>query len=172
MDETYFGGLSKNKHKSKLKKETSWKESKAMVQGMRAGNKVKTKVINKASKEELQGNIVENIKAGSKVMTDEAMHYHTMDNRFIHLTTHHATNQYVNEDTGATTNAIESVWALMKRGYKGVYHHFSKKHLHRYLEEFNFRLDKGNCEIDTIDRVKALVQGSEKKRLTYQKLIS
>lgn len=39
VDETYFWRLSKNKHKSKLKKETSWKESKAMVQGMRAGNK-------------------------------------------------------------------------------------------------------------------------------------
>ena len=90
-----LGGLSKNKHKSKLKKETSWKKSKAMVQGMRAGNQVKTKVIKKAAKEELQGNLFENIEAGSKVMTDEAMCYHTMDNRFIRLTTRHATNQYV-----------------------------------------------------------------------------
>ena len=55
VDETWFGGLSKNKHKSKLKKETSWKESKSMVQGMRAGNKVKIKVIKEASKLELQG---------------------------------------------------------------------------------------------------------------------
>ena len=170
VNETYFGGLSKNKHKSKLKKEKSWKDSKAMVQGMRAGNKVKTKVIKQASKAELQGNIIDNIEAGSKVMTDEAMHYHTLDSRFIHLTTHHATNQYVNEETGATTNAIESVWALMKRGHKGVYHHFSKKHLHRYLEEFNFRLDKGNCAIDTIDRVRSLVKGATDKRLTYETL--
>ncbi|MCZ0933323.1 MAG: IS1595 family transposase [Oligoflexia bacterium] len=104
VDETWFGGLSKNKHKSKLKKEKSWKDSKAMVQGMRAGNKVKTKVIKEASKLELQGNIIDNVKEGSKVMTDEAMHYHTLDKRFIHLTTHHATNQYVNEETGATTS--------------------------------------------------------------------
>ena len=45
VDEVYFGGLSKNKRKSKLKKETSWKDSKAMIQGMRTGNQVKTKVI-------------------------------------------------------------------------------------------------------------------------------
>ena len=51
----------------------------------------------------------------------------------------------------------------MKRGYKGVYHHWSKKHLHRYIDEFAFRLDKGNCDIDTIDRVKSLVQGSVNK---------
>ena len=50
VDETWFGGLSKNKHKSKVKKEKSWKVSKAMVQGMRAGNQVKTKVIEKAIK--------------------------------------------------------------------------------------------------------------------------
>ena len=50
------------------------------------------------------------------------------------------------------TNDIESVWALMKRGYKGVYHHRSDKHLHRYIDEFSLRLDKGNCAIDTIEQ--------------------
>ena len=43
--------------------------------------------------------------------------------------------------------------------------------MHRYFKEFAFRLGKGNCAIDTIDRVKALVKGSEGKRLTYKKLI-
>jgi len=50
-----------------------------MVQGLRSGNKVKTKVINRASKKVLQGNIKENMQTKSKVITDEAMHYHTMD---------------------------------------------------------------------------------------------
>ena len=67
VDETWFGGLSKNKHKSKLKKETSWKEAKAMVQGMRSGNKVKTKVIKQASKLELQGDIIDNVKLGARL---------------------------------------------------------------------------------------------------------
>ena len=171
VDETFFGGLSKNKHKSKLKKEKSWQQAKTMVQGLRSGNIVKTEVIDKASKEELQGNIAKHVEKGSTVMTDEAMYYHTLEGGFNHLTTHHATNQYVNEDTGATTNHVESVWALMKRGQKGVYHHWSKKHIKRYLNEFCFRLDKGNCAVDTIDRVKALVQDSVGKRLTYKALI-
>ncbi len=37
-------------------------------------------------------------------MTNEAMHYHTLDNCFNHLTTHHVTKQYVNGTAGATIN--------------------------------------------------------------------
>jgi hypothetical protein len=33
------------------------------------------------------------------------------------------------------TNGIESVWALLKRGYNGVFHHFSDKHIERYVDE-------------------------------------
>ena len=168
VDETFFGGLRENKHKSKIDKNKSWREEKTMVQGLRAGNQVKTKVVNTTSKEVLQGNIIENVEAGSKIVTDEAMHYHTLDKRFDHTSLHHATNQYVKN--GLSTNGIESVWALIKRGYKGVYHHWSKKHLPRYLNEFTFRLDQGNCENDTIDRVNSLLKNSVKKRLTYKEL--
>ena len=37
------------------------------------------------------------------------------------------------------TNGIESFWALLKRGYYGVFHHFTWKHLQRYLDEFEVR---------------------------------
>ncbi len=33
-------------------------------------------------------------------------------------------------------NGIESFWAILKRGYYGVFHHFTWKHVHRYLAEF------------------------------------
>jgi hypothetical protein len=36
--------------------------------------------------------------------------------------------------------SLESVWALLKRGYHGVFHHFSDKHIGRYVDEFVFRL--------------------------------
>ena len=38
---------------------------------------------------------------------------------------------------------IESVWAVLKRGIHGVYHHASPKHLSRYIDEFTFRLNEG-----------------------------
>lgn len=33
----------------------------------------------------------------------------------------------------AHTNSIESVWAVLKRGYYGIYHSMSAKHLARYV---------------------------------------
>ena len=170
-DETYFGGEAKNKHKSKKPGKSGLTE-KTMVQGIKAEQQLKFHIMDKPDKETLQGNIRKGVEKGSIVMTDELKGYIGLDKDYIHLTVKHSAGQYFCPVSGATTNDIESVWGLMKRGYKGVYHHWSKKHLHRYIDEFAFRLDKGNCDIDTIDRVKSLVQGSVNKRLTYEKLIS
>jgi hypothetical protein len=35
----------------------------------------------------------------------------------------------------AHTNGIESVWAVLKRGYNGTFHNISTKHLNRYVDE-------------------------------------
>ena len=170
-DEAYFGGKNKNKHKNKRPKE-KWQKNKIMVQGLKSDNQFKFHIIDSPDKKTLQGNIVKDVEKGSAIMTDEYKGYKGLDKHFEHLTVKHSSDEYFCPLTGATTNDIESVWALMKRGYKGIYHHWSKKHLHRYLDEFAFRLDKGNCDIDTMDRIRSLVEGSQNKRLTYQKLIS
>ena len=36
-------------------------------------------------------------------------------------------------------NTIEGAFSIFKRGTKGVYQHCTKKHLHRYVAEFEFR---------------------------------
>ena len=63
------------------------------------------------------------------------------------------------------------MWAVLKRGCTGTFHHISKKHLQKYVDEFAFRLNEGNCEIDTLDRMKSLVRGMGGKRLSYKGLI-
>nr|VFK54328.1 MAG: ISXO2-like transposase domain-containing protein [Candidatus Kentron sp. TUN]VFK56380.1 MAG: ISXO2-like transposase domain-containing protein [Candidatus Kentron sp. TUN] len=67
----------------------------------------------------------------------------------------------------AHTNGIESVWAVPKRGYNGVYHHMSVKHLGRYVDEFSFRLNQGNVKIHTMVRIASMIKGMLGKRLTY-----
>ena len=70
----------------------------------------------------------------------------------------------------ASTNGIESVWAVLKRGYNGVYHQWSKKHMARYIDEFVFRLNEGNVRLHTMKRLESLAIGAIGKRLTYEQL--
>ena len=70
----------------------------------------------------------------------------------------------------AHTNGIESVWAVLKRGLHGTYHHVSVKHLGKYVDEFTFRLNEGNVKIHTMKRLESLVKGAVGKRLTYAEL--
>ena len=39
------------------------------------------------------------------------------------------------------------------------------------IDEFVFRLNEGNCKIDTVNRLEALVRGTAGKRLTYKMLV-
>ena len=69
----------------------------------------------------------------------------------------------------AHTNGIESHWAMLKRGYIGIYHQMSPKHLHRYVNEFDGRHNVR--PLDTIDHMEAMAAGMAGKRLRYEDLI-
>jgi ISXO2-like transposase domain len=49
---------------------------------------------------------------------------------------------YLDVPTGATarcTPTIEGFWSIIKRGIVGTFHNVSKKYLHLYVAEFQFR---------------------------------
>ncbi len=39
------------------------------------------------------------------------------------------------------TNSAEGYFSIFKRGLVGTYQHMSEQHLHRYLAEFDFRMN-------------------------------
>ena len=69
----------------------------------------------------------------------------------------------------AHTNGIESLWAILKRSYVGVFHHFSFKHLHRYVAEATGRHNVR--PLDTSEQMLSIVRGGFASRLHYADLI-
>ena len=68
------------------------------------------------------------------------------------------------------TNTIENVFSVFKRGMHGVYQHCGEAHLHRYLDEFEFRYNhRSALGVDDAERADAALKGIEGKRLTYRR---
>jgi transposase-like protein len=66
------------------------------------------------------------------------------------------------------TNTLEGFFSIFKRGPVGVYQHMDKKHLDRYLAEFDFRMNtRAKLGINDTQRAELAVQGFKGKRLTY-----
>lgn len=169
-DETYVGGIEKNKHASRKLNAGRGTVGKIAVLGARErGGNVKAMVIRGTSTKIIQSAVQSMVEPGATLCTDEHSAYRGMP-QYEHRTVNHVSREYVNGM--AHTNGIESVWAVLKRGYYGVYHQFSLKHLQRYVDEFSFRLNEGNCEAHTLDRLNALVGKAFGIRLTYKALIA
>ena len=62
------------------------------------------------------------------------------------------------------------MWALLKQGYNGVYHNWSRRHCYRYVNEVSFRLNLGNFERDTRDRVDSLFRSMVGMAITFEAL--
>ena len=166
-DETYIGGKRKNMPKSKRAALTGrGAVGKAIVVGTkdRETNKVAARAVENTDGQTLKGFIGEKTAPGAKVFTDEASGYQGMD--FDHEAVNHSAGEYVRGM--AHTNGIESFWSMLKRGYQGTFHHFSEKHLDRYVGEFaghhNIRVK------DTEDQMGHLAKEMAGKRLRYHDL--
>lgn len=172
IDECFVGGLEANKHEDKKLNAGRGAVGKVAVLGLRErGGRTHAMVIPDTTINTIQNEIHGQVEAGSQLYTDEHAAYNDLDGLFFSRdAVNHGAGEYGRGRVH--TNGIESVWAVLKRGLHGVYHHASKKHLHRYVDEFTFRLNDGNVANHTTKRLDSFVSATVGKRLTYERLIA
>jgi hypothetical protein len=151
VDETFVGGLAKNKHIDKRGKGGGTGgigSGKIPVVGaVQRKGKVVARVIENVRADTLtafvRGAVSEKV---SLLCTDQWVGYHPLDKDYPHGVVDHAKGQYV---VGAIhTQTIEGFWSIFKRGVVGTFHKVSAKYLPLYVAEFQFRYNnRENADI-------------------------
>jgi transposase-like protein len=142
----------------------------AVVALVQRGGKVRSMHVPRVTGETLGAVLDEMVQDGAHVMTDSStvLDDFTKKRGFLHDKVNHTEKEYVRYEGGLciTTNTIEGVFSILKRGIIGVYHHVGQQHLHRYLTEFDFRYN--HREVSDVERRNAAIAGVGGKRLMYR----
>ncbi|MXX18618.1 MAG: IS1595 family transposase [Dehalococcoidia bacterium] len=170
VDETYIGGLEKNKHASHRDRirERGDTPAKAPVVGIkdRETGEVRARAIAATDGPTLRGFVRRHTESGAQVYSDGHAAYTRLDGEYRHAAVQHSVGTYVVEQ--AHTNGIESFWSMLKRAYAGTYHKMSPKHLDRYVRQF---AGKHNLrEADTLAQMSHVVAALVGRRLLYTDL--
>jgi hypothetical protein len=128
--------------------------------------------VNHITGKNLRDHVVRNVSRKSRLHTDESRLYDEVGSEFTaHETVLHTANEYA-RGKGAdlvTTNTVEGMFGVFKRGMVGVYQHCGEQHLQRYLDEFSFRWNnRSRLGVEDTERAVLAIRGAEGKRLTYQ----
>lgn len=179
VDETFVGGKQINQHQSPYAKEKRKKDNK----GKRDPLKNKYTVMGGVERDgrlilqHVTSNlsmippkfIISNVTKKATVYTDELASYKfILEQGFTkHETISHGMHEYARGEV--STNTIEGAFSLFKRGYIGIYHYMSHKHLQRYCDEFAYRYSTRHLgETERFNKTLKMCDG----RLKFHELIA
>jgi transposase-like protein len=132
-DETVIGGYRRGGKRGRSG------ENKTVVFGMiERGGDVMTHIVPNVQRKTLERHILENIKTGATISTDELTSYAKLARHgYQHGSVNHSAKEWARGSHH--TNTIESFWSRLKNSIRGTHIHVSAKHLPKYLGEFEFR---------------------------------
>lgn len=182
VDETYVGGKPRNPSRQQLQQMT-YEERKpffatrAQYRGrgtrkipvvalVERGGRVRARVVTDVNAVNLGRAIRESVRPTATIHTDELSSYKGIGKHFKggHQTVCHSLREYARN--GVHVNTAESFFALLKRGLVGTFHAVSKRHLHRYVNEFAFRWNYRYCNDG--ERTLQAIRDAVGKRLMYK----
>ena len=167
VDETYVGGKPRMPHKGKKRvpQHSTKKDRKTQVIAMVERNgSVRTHVHTDVTEDNLLDIVRGEVSPSATVYTDGYCGYDNVGKHFAgHETVIHTNREYVRGDVH--TNTVEGFFSLLKRGVIGTFHNVSRKHLHRYVSELEFRWN--TRRMDDGARLRSLVRAADGRRLTY-----
>src|SRR6185503_8537909 len=143
-DETYFGGKPRRRNYGK----TGTRKEKACIVAMvERGGEIRPKHV---EPEGVNWTVYKNVSPEARLVTDESSLYIGIGKTYQggHHTVKHKAYEYarVTADAVIHTNTVEGFFSLLKRGLHGTFHSVSRKHLHRYLSEFEYRYNARSLE--------------------------
>ena len=112
----------------------------------------------------------DNIDKDALLQTDKAVVFEKVGH-YLDFRGHRMINHIISYGEGLNhTNTIENAFSLLKRGVYGTFHKVSVKHLGRYCNEFSYRFNRREEQLQMFGMtVKNLVRG---KALPYRELIA
>ncbi len=169
IDETYVGGLEKNKHRKQRQHiGTGGAGKEAVFSLVERGGRVQSHHVPSVTANTLRPILEAQVHGQTHVMTDEGATAKNLGKGFDkHGMVNHSIGEYVRGNIH--TNTIEGYFSILKRGVVGTYHHVSQQHLKRYLAEFDFRYNEREAlGVDDAIRMEKSIPGIVGKRLTYR----
>ena len=171
IDEAFFGGKNKNRHKDKKAPKCqgrNWKDKIPMFGMLERGGNLIIWVVPNTRWKTLEPIIRANIKESSTVNTDEWYRKSNLSRWYNHQMVNHRIKQYANGKV--SVNGVENVWSNFKRDVYGTYRYISRKHAQKYANEFAFRFN--TRKYSTKDRFDLVLSSSVGKNITYRELIA
>jgi transposase-like protein len=170
IDETFVGGLEKNKHRTMRKHQgTGGVGKEAVFALVERKGKVRSHHVPAVNAANLRTVLQEQVAAETHIMTDEGGAAKKVGSEFEkHSSVNHSIGEYVRGD--AHTNTIEGYFSIFKRGIYGTFHHVSPQHLKRYLAEFDFRYNEREAlGVNDAERMSKSIGGIVGRRMTYRR---